>query len=201
MSTLRALLCAVVAIVAIQLAPGLARAADLDVGPAPLPAAERAEAPADYLRRLAVLQMIRATFNVIATDEVEPELERVARTLSPAGPSESQLARLDRDLLAEGSYYLVSLRYLTESGGAAWPGDRPESSYAYDALVTLDALLDRLVEAVEARADPLAVFVEAQGVLALTEGYRSVPPRMDRFRDRDAMVKRVLARFGPTAST
>src|SRR5690606_2420898 len=123
-------------------------------------------------------------------------LERAAKTLGPAGPSESQLARLDRDLLAEGSYYLVSLRYLTEAGGAAWPGGRPESSYVFDALVTLDALLDRLIEAVNERADPLAIFVEGQRVLALTEGFLRVPPQLDRFGDRDAMVTRVLARHG-----
>lgn len=154
-----------------------------------------------YLRRQAVLMMIRATFDVVPHDEVRGELAAEARRLGAAGPSEYDLDRLDRDLLAEGSYYLVSLRYLALVGGAIWPADRPERFYVSDALVRLEALQEQLMEAVETRADPLPILREAQAIHALTEGLAEVPEELDYFVRRDAIVEEVLATHGPRTST
>jgi hypothetical protein len=182
-----------------------ARAADLGAAPTISAladdAAARIEATEDYLRRRAVLLMIRATFNLLAREDVGRALEADAALIGARGPSEGELARLDRDLLAEGSYYLVSLRYLAELGGAAWPGDRPEIVYANDALVKLDTLQDELIEAVETRSDPLPVLVQAQDILALSEGFPQVPPRLEQFARRDAIVERAMAEHGPRTNT
>ena len=201
MNKWKELLVAAIATLVVDVARGAALAADLHAAPRPETAAENTESAVDYLRRLAVLGMIRATFNVIATEDIEAVLERAANAFGAGGPSEFDVARLDRDLLAEGSYYLVSLRYLAESGGAAWPSDRPEIAYTNDALVTLDSLQDRLIDAVNEEADPLPIFKEAQRILALSEGFLAIPVEMDRFKDRDAMVEQVLANHGPTART
>jgi hypothetical protein len=154
-----------------------------------------------YLRRHAVLLMIRASFDVVPHGQVVDELAAEARRLGANGPSEHDLARLDRDLLAEGSYYLVSLRYLATVGGAIWPADRPERFYVNDALVRLEALQERLIEAVETRADPLPVLSEAQAIHALTEGLAEVPEELDYFARRDAIVEEALVTDGPRADT
>ncbi|MDP1730130.1 MAG: hypothetical protein Q8L54_02925 [Devosia sp.] len=202
----RMLLAAAVAALTCAAAIVPARAADMGLGAPPAiaavpgDAAARIAAAEDYLRRRAVLLLIRATFNLLADDEVPRALEADAARIGANGPGEGELARLDRDLLAEGSYYLVSLRYLAELGGAAWPGDRPESSYANDALVRLDVLQDQLLEAVETRSDPLPIFAQAQDIMALSEGFAKVPARLERFARRDAIVERVLAGHGPRTS-
>jgi len=169
------------------------RAADLRAGPPAFLAEDAGEAAEDYLRRRAVLLMIRATFDLLLDEDVPRELAADITRIGAAGPSEGQSALLDRDLLAEGSYYLVSLRYLAETGGAVWPGDRPESSYTNDALVMLDGLQDRLIDAINERTDPLPIFEEAQTILALTEGFSRVPASLDHFGGRDSIVEEVLA--------
>ena len=174
-----------------------ARAADMGAGapPAvgvPSDSKSRVETAAGYLRRRAVLLMIRATFDLLRDEDVPGALAADSARIGAAGPSEEEAARLDRDLLAEGSYYLVSLKYLAEAGGAVWPDDRPERSYASAALVALDALQDRLIAAVHARTDPLSIFEQAQDILALTEGYIDVPAALDHFAGRDLIVERIL---------
>lgn len=154
-----------------------------------------------YLKRHAALLMIRASFDVVPHDQVTAELAAEVRRLGANGPAEHDLARLDRDLLAEGSYYLVSLRYLATLGGAIWPADRPERFYVNDALIRLEALQERLIETVEMRADPLPVLKEAQAIHALTEGLAEVPEELDYFDQRDAIVEEVLAADGPGTST
>lgn len=186
--------------------PFLVAAADLGArAPPPVSALGKTvtgnETLDDYLRRRAVLLMIRSTFNLLLPDEVPRVLAADLRRIGAAGPSEEESLQLDRDLLAEGSYYLVSLRYLAEAGGAVWPSDRPESSYASAALVKLDALQDRLIEAIEQRSDPLPILQEAQAILALTEGYSNVPRGLDRFADRDVIVQDVLEKHGPCTKT
>ena len=183
-------------------------AADMAVPPAPAAAAAEAAEPADavaaldaYLKRQAVLLMIRASFDVVPHNEVPDELAAEARRLGANGPSDHDLERLDRDLLAEGSYYLVSLRYLAALGGAIWPADRPERFYVNDALVRLEALQQRLIEAVAVRTDPLPILTEAQAIHAWTEGLAEVPEDLDYFARRDAIVEQVLATDGPRTST
>lgn len=187
-------------------APFPVAAADPGAGaPPPISAPDEAaigsEALDDYLRRRAVLLMIRSTFNLLLPADVPRVLAADVRRIGAAGPSEEESLQLDNDLLAEGSYYLVSLRYLAETGGAVWPSDRPESSYANDSLVELDALQDQLIEAIEQRADPLPILQEAQAILALTEGFTKTPASLDRFADRDAIIEDVLAKHGPRTKT
>ena len=173
-------------------------AADMGAGGPALAEAQR-ETPDGYLRRRAVVLMIRATFNLLLEEDVPRILAETIERMGAAGPSEEDSARLDRELLTEGSYYLVSLRYLIEFGGALWPSDRPESLYVTGTLATLDLLQDQLIEAVEARADPLPILERAQAILALTEGYVDVPETLNRFDGRDAVVEEVLAEHGPIA--
>ena len=116
----------------------------------------------DHLASNAVLLLIRMTFNLLDADDVHRQLTSNIHRLATSGPIESDLIALDRALLAEGSYYLVSMRYLIQAGGAAWPTDRPARFYENDALVKLAALQERLFEAVETRADPLPIFLAAQ---------------------------------------
>jgi hypothetical protein len=202
----RVLLTAAIAASSLGAAILPAGAADIGLRAPPLAtvpgdADARVEATTDYLRRRAVLLMIRATFNLLLDADVARELEADAGLLGARGPSEDELVRLDRDLLAEGSYYLVSLRYLTEVGGAAWPSDRPEIAYSNDALAQLDDLQDQLLEAVESRGDPLPILVQAQDILALSEGFTEVPPRLEHFAHRDAIVEGVMAEHGPRTGT
>ncbi len=192
----------------LQLSAPAPLAADMGV-PTPrfsVPTGQSGVANADealqaHLRRHAVLLMIRASFDVIPHDQVPDELVAEARRIGAHGPADHDLAQLDQDLLAEGSYYLVSLRYLASLGGAVWPSDRPEKFYVNDALVRLESLQRRLMEAVQTRADPLPILTEAQVIYALTEGLAEVPDELDHFGRRDDLVDQVLAADGPRTST
>jgi hypothetical protein len=145
-----------------------------------------------FLQRHAVLLMIRATFNILAYDDVEPTLIVEVQQIARSGPTARQAEALDRSLLTEGSYYLVSLEYVVRAGGAAWPSDRLASNYDNDSLVLLEALKDRLLVSIDERSDPLPIFVEAQRIMALTNGQTSVPPAEDQFGRRDLIVERAL---------
>jgi hypothetical protein len=151
------------------------------------------ESVADYLDRLAVLLMIRATFDVVEADAVGVQLDEAAKAIGEdTAPAEAS-ATLDRELLTEGGYYLVSLRYLALAGGAAWPDDRSEASYERDAVNELEGLEAALIDSVAARRDPLPVLLAGQHIYGLTEGYKDLPAEMDRFARRDALVEAALA--------
>ena len=153
-----------------------------------------------YLRRYAVLLGIRATFDVLEEDPVT-ELVTELRRLGPGGPTDIDQGRLDRALLTEGSYYLVSLRYLIVAGGAAWPADRDGRAYAGDSLVRLDRLERELLDSVASGGDPLSLLLEAQQILWLTEGSATTPASSDQFADRDDIVDMVVEDFGPRTSS
>ena len=176
--------------------------ADLVVDdPATPPETMAQEVTERYLQDRAVLLSIRATFNILDQTDIEPALIADLEQMTRNGPSQSQLDELELNLLTEGSYYLVSLEYVVRAGGAAWPDDRPAVNYDNDALVQLDALKRSLLDIVETQADPLPVFVEAQRIMALTNGEKDIPPAADVFAGRDAMVKRALDRAAPWTST
>ena len=181
---------------------GTGLAADMGVTP-PVPMARPAEAgdTAGFARRKAVLLLIRQNFSLLDAADVLQELALDVTRVGSAGPSEDERAALDDALLAEGSYYLVSLRYLVLAGGAAWPSDRASSAYENDALVQLDALQEQLFEAVATRADPLPVFIEAQQIWAQTEGLAEIPEDLDLFGQRDALVEDVLPEDAGAART
>lgn len=174
------------------------KAADLGATP---PTASTLETVDSYLDRKAVLLMIRTTFDVIEADALPTLLNAEAGRLDAAGADADQTAMLDRELLAEGSYYLVSLRYTALSGGAIWPADRPEDAYVKDTVGRLDALQAALIDAVAHHDDPLPIFEEAQKIMLLTYGELSVPKERDRFAGRDALVDAALAADGPHADT
>lgn len=172
-----------------------------DLGTMPPAASAPVETVDSYLDRKAVLLMIRTTFDVIEADALPQLLKTAAGNLDAAGADADQTAVLDRELLAEGSYYLVSLRYTALSGGAIWPADRPEDAYVKETVGRLDALQAALIDAVAHRDDPLPIFEEAQRIMLLTYGELSVPKDRDRFAGRDALVDAALAANGPHADT
>ena len=175
------------------LATPMSHAADLGVPPPAVETGDAAMATHDFLQKDAVLLMIRATFSTISRDEIRTTLADDLDRLGAEGPSPADLAKLDRDLTLEGGYYLVSLKYLVASGGAAWPTDKSESTYQNDATVMLDALETHLLNTIEVGADPLPTLRDAQKILALSEGHKDVPPALDFFSSRDEIVAEIEA--------
>jgi hypothetical protein len=141
-----------------------------------------------------VLLEIRATLTLFPQDEVAARLQEGLRAVSTDGPSAEESARLDQQLLAEGSYYIVSLQYLVEAGGAAWPTDRSASSYDNDARAELAELQTELFATVAARRDPLPLLQRVQQINALTEGSPEGLEAGDFFAGRDAVVADALRR-------
>lgn len=154
-----------------------------------------------YMNRYTVLLMIRATFNVVDADAIGEALGAKLQQLGAAGPTDVQEEELAADLLGEGSYYLISLKYTILVGGAIWPPDRAESVYRQDALAILDQLEQELIDAVSSHADPLQIFVRGQKVRATTEGELAVSTDEDRFADRDSLVANAISSFGAWANT
>lgn len=143
------------------------------------------------LSRYHDLLAIRVTFDVIAADDLAPQLAAAASRWAPAGPGAGEAALLDNALLAEASYYLTTIAYVVEVGGAAFPADRPYDSYRNDTLVAVYALRDRLFAAVAAGEAVHDILVEAQRLHWLTEGETSVPEGKDHFAGHDELIKRL----------
>jgi hypothetical protein len=177
-------------------APMSTRAADL--GGATPPSIEVLDVAAieAELTRYAVLYTLRAAFNAIEPDEIEPLLRSELARLS-SGDSAEARAALESDLIAEGSYYVVSLRYLVAFGGANWPVDRPSADYSRDARVLLEALQARWLAAVPTGEDLVPIMQEIDAINAWTEGYAALPPELDRFSAIPAMVRDLVAKYGP----
>jgi hypothetical protein len=146
-----------------------------------------------YLENRALLMMVRATFDVVDPDEIEADILAEARRIGTAGPSMEVMARLDRTLLSEADYFIVSLRYLVIVGSAVWPPHKPESIYANDTIVLLDQLEADLADALAANADVLPLLQRVQQLWLLSEGYDTVPTDRDMFARRDEIVSRALA--------
>lgn len=155
------------------------------------------QAARHYVSQRAVLFMIRATYGVVPGADVPALIGDDVRSVGAVGPTEAEIAQLRRDLVAEGSYFLISLRYLAESGGANWPDDRAEAMYINDAKVRVDALLDRLFDAVEAGDDVLPIMQQADELYSLTEGVQGVTAELDHFADRDQLVDEAFSKIGP----
>lgn len=158
------------------------------------PAADAERAIRTTLSNFLALELTRVTFDVLAEDRVEGEVERKLVAWSGGTPSETEQAEIGRQLLAEGSYYLTSLSYLIQAGGAVFPGDKPEATYAGDALVQLDALQRQLADGVEAGEDVSAVLVEAERIRALTEGHAEEPGDFGPFKYHAEMLERAVTR-------
>lgn len=183
-----------------------AAAADLGSRPpaAEIPALD-AEAIAgrieSYLHRRGALLALRARFQVIDAADIPLELERDLAALSGNVPSDWLEAGLEADLAAEIGYFMVSLRYLIESGGPLWPADRPEADYVNDALVLLDGVRAAWLPTVESHANPLPLLTQLEQVHWWTEGETMPPEGEDVFAGVPAMVDEVLASAGPRAKT
>jgi hypothetical protein len=164
-----------------------------DLGPTPSEeAAPTTSTLREALSRYLSLEMIRATFDVVPRDELGAALEQQARRWSKAAPPAEALAELDQQLLSEASYYLVSLSYLVQVGGAAFPADRAEMVYANDTLSKLDDLRRQLFDAIETGGDVLPVLVEAERIRALTEGHASAPDDFGVFAEHEALLDKVI---------
>lgn len=171
------------------------QAADLG----PVPSEETASATLtlrEALSRYLSLEMIRVTFDVLPQEDLAAALEEQALRWGKAAPSAPALAELDQQLLSEGSYYLVSLSYLVQVGGAAFPADRAEMVYANDTISKLNDLRRQLFEAIETGGDVLPVLEEAERIRALTEGYASAPDDFGVFSEHEALLDSVLDKLG-----
>lgn len=187
-------------LLALTLGAGSGNAADLGRR-GDLPADAAVEATRHYLANQTLLLMVRATFDVVEPGAIEADVLATARQLGAAGPSPEASAALDRRLLAEANYYIVSLRYVTLVGGAVWPGDKPESTYANDAIVQLDQLEGELAETIEGGGDALPLLEQVQDLWLLSEGLAAVPADRDRFAGRDEIVAQALAALRPRENT
>ncbi|MEQ1768735.1 MAG: hypothetical protein ABL879_02765 [Devosia sp.] len=165
-------------------------AADLGTPP---PAVEQGDAEAirTELTRYGILYALRAAFNVVELEDISSLLRADLARLEE-GESTEEKAALDRDLTAEGSYYIVSLRYLVAYGGANWPADKPADDYARDAAVLLDGLQTRWLDAIAGGEDMLGIAREVDRINAWTEGYAEVPADLDHFGGLAAMVDELL---------
>jgi hypothetical protein len=180
---------------------GAASAADMPRNDTPSAPDAAYKATLHYLNSRALLLMVRSTFDVVEHEDIDAELIADAEGLTAAGPSAAEMELLDRDLLAEASYFIVSLKYLTLVQGAVWPADKPETVYANDALVHLDSLQEQLRADIASGADPLPVLEQVQDLLLLSEGLTETPADRDMFAGRDALVANVIKQYGPWART
>lgn len=142
------------------------------------------------LSNMLSLLLIRSTFDVLAIDDVETRMV----TWGTGAPSDGERDELERQLLAEASYYIVSLRYLIEVGGAVFPADRPEAAYANDTLVKLDSLERTLAAKLGDHQEVAAILLEVEAIRALTEGYPDIPDELGVFTHHAEMLNRVWQR-------
>lgn len=174
-----------------------ATAADLGSGDTEASPGATLMATERYLSNQTLLLMVRATFDVVERSQIDGDIEAIAKQIGSNGPSPEAMEALDRTLLAEASYYIVSLRYVTLVGGAAWPGEKPESTYADDAIVQLEAFERALSDSIETGSDALPVLERVQQLWLLSEGITTVPAARDMFAGRDEIVARALAARTP----
>jgi hypothetical protein len=164
-----------------------------DLNSAPMAAIDPAPVTfREALSRYLSLEMIRATFDVIAREDICPELKAQAVRLDGSPPPAAELADIDQQLLAEASYYIVSLSYLVQVGGAIFPSDKAESVYANDTVARLEELRRRLFASIDEGADVLPILVEIEQIRALTEGFPSVPEGFGVFTDHDQLLDEAL---------
>ncbi|WP_423068402.1 hypothetical protein [Devosia sp. CN2-171] len=164
-----------------------------DLSSAPMAAIDPAPVSVrEALSRYLSLEMVRATFDVVSRDELGAELDAQAVRWEGAPPSAAEIADIDQQLLAEASYYIVSLSYLVQVGGAIFPTDKAEDVYANDTLVRLDDLRRRLLASIEEGADVLPILTEVEQIRALTEGYRTVPEGFGLFERHEELLNHVL---------
>lgn len=125
-------------------------------------------------------------------DSIGKRLQADAARVEEYGIDPHDDEMLDESLLAEGSYYIVSLRYVVAVQGAVWPSDRGDATYARDATVRLADLQHQWLGSVRSHGDLVATLREVDQINAWTEGYASVPPSLDHFAKFDALVEAAM---------
>jgi hypothetical protein len=151
-----------------------------------------AQSARDYVEGRALLHTIRSVFDVEAAEDL-PALVAADAAAVADGVTPEQSRELQVDLIAEGSYFLTSLRYLIEAGFPNWPEDRSAGSYERDARMMLEKLPEQLITTVLAGEDPIAIFTTAAQVYWWTEGASSPSDLRGDFSQRDALVDNALA--------
>jgi hypothetical protein len=181
------------ALFALVLAFGSLPASGADLGSQPVdPGVSNEATVRSYLSRRAVIYEIRRSFDVITEDEMTEALHADAAEALASGVTEETLADTEDDLLGEGSYFIVSLRYLVISGFPAWPEDRSANTYKLDSLAILAPLLRQLRTSIEAGSEASDVLASAAQVYWWTEGQRQ--PRAEKANfDIDARVSDAIA--------
>lgn len=162
------------------------RAADLAVPPPPW---------AETVREEAILYDLRAAFDVVDPVDIPGLLRDDARQFAAAGVDAAKQSRLRNDLLAEGSYYIVSLAYLISGGGPNWPADKAGSVYATEAMALLATLREQWLD-VTRRGEPedgdaaqmLKILRQVDQVNAWTDGQTGVTPDLDHFADTELLA-------------
>lgn len=181
------------AVVAAMLLPGSAPAADIQQSTEITP--QPAGLIREYVERRALLHIIRATFDVEAVDDLPLLVAGDRDAAETSGVTEEAIARLNTALIAEGSYFIVSLEYLIKAGYPAWPEDRPPDTYVNDALALLQPLPAELAASVGSGEDPIAVLQAAAQVYRWTEGEQDdvAPTGKADFDARDTLVDAAFA--------
>lgn len=155
---------------------GAATGADMRSSPPPAVAPEAAtpdvagDTIAEYVQKRAELHTLRAIFDLVSPDDIPALIADDVTDTQGDGVSDAESDRLSHDLIAEGSYFLVSMSYLVQAGFPNWPHDKPEATYRTDALAKLDTLRTELIDTVLRGDDPLPILEQAAEIFWLTEG-------------------------------
>jgi hypothetical protein len=185
-AVLRSINCAVFVLFSLLATP-LAAADWPAPAPAPAPGLEQTA------ERLALLYLLRARFDVMEPAAIEDQLRFDVASIRSSGFSPDAETQLEESLMAEGSYYITSLRYLIEAGGANWPLEQAASSYDSSSLQTLAKLQHAWLVGVVSEADLAPLMLAVDQINALTEGYVDVPAELDHFGSLDRLVSTALA--------
>jgi hypothetical protein len=139
------------------------------------------------------LLLVRQRFDVLSSDDVSDILVQDATRFETSGIQASDEAAVQNQLMAEGSYFIVSLQYLIGSGGANWPIDKAASVYDQQASTKLADLQARWFAAVKTHGDLLSILREIDQVDAETDGQTAATGDHDHFAGAEALVESALA--------
>lgn len=186
-----------IAVALLVLQPAVAHPADLGAG-----IADQQAVPASLLERtatrFALLMLVRAHFEVADASAVPGELVRRLGLWRDPDQLVADAARIDRALVAEGSYFITSVAYTIRAGGAIFPEGSDDTVLAAETLAELDALRDELLAGVSAGDDVTAVLRRTLEIWVLTGGTPTEGPNP--FAGVAALVERALSAQGGTAT-
>ncbi len=120
--------------------------------------------------RLILLTLTRVRFDILPANAVMAGLKRRISGWSDPDVLVADAAMIDRDLLAEGCYFLTSIAYTIRAGGAVFPPGENEADAAANTLADLAALRDQLMAGIVTGDDLSPVFRRAESLWTLTGG-------------------------------